>query len=45
MPDIGKIAPDFELKNQDNELVRLSDCRGKRVIIFAFPQSQYHGLQ
>ena len=43
MPDIGKIAPDFELKNQDNELIRLSDCRGKRVIIFAFPKANTMG--
>lgn len=43
MPDIGKIAPDFELKNQDNELVRLSDFRGKRVIIFAFPKANTMG--
>ncbi|MCY4072767.1 MAG: peroxiredoxin [Chloroflexi bacterium] len=43
MPDIGKIAPDFELKNQDNELVRLSDYRGKRVIIFAFPKANTMG--
>jgi len=43
MPDIGKMAPDFELKNQDNELVRLSHYRGKKVIIFAFPKANTMG--
>lgn len=43
MPDIGKMAPDFELKNQDNKLVRLSDYRGKRVVIFAFPKANTMG--
>ena len=43
MPDVGKMAPDFALKNQENKLVRLSDCRGKRVIIFAFPKANTYG--
>ena len=43
MPEIGRMAPDFELKNQDNEPVRLSDQRGKRVIIFAFPKANTVG--
>ena len=43
MPVIGKMAPDFQLSNQDNELVRLSDFRGKAVIIFAFPKANTMG--
>lgn len=43
MPDIGKMAPDFELMNQDDEPVRLSDQRGKKVIIFAFPKANTMG--
>ncbi len=43
MPEIGKIAPDFELMNQDEQLVRLSDNRGKIVIIFAFPKANTFG--
>jgi peroxiredoxin Q/BCP len=39
MPDIGQPAPDFELTNQDGQRVRLSDLRGKKVILFAFPQA------
>ena len=39
MPDIGVQAPDFELLNQDGQTVKLSDLRGKKVILFAFPQA------
>ena len=39
MPDIGETAPDFELLNQDSLTVRLKKYRGRKVIIFAFPQA------
>jgi peroxiredoxin Q/BCP len=39
MPDIAQQAPDFELSNQDGKRVKLSDFRGKKVILFAFPQA------
>ncbi|WP_069811609.1 peroxiredoxin [Streptomyces sp. TP-A0874] len=36
--DIGTKAPDFELKNQHGELVKLSDFRGsKNVVLLFFP--------
>ena len=35
----GDIAPDFELYNQDDELVRLSDYRGQKVVLFTFPRA------
>ena len=43
MPTLGQVAPDFELLNQDGETVRLSDLRGRRVIIFAFPKANTMG--
>ena len=43
MPKIGQPAPDFELRNQDGRAVRLSDFRGRRVIIFAFPKANTPG--
>lgn len=43
MPTVGQIAPDFELLNQDGIPVRLSDFRGARVIIFAFPKANTMG--
>ncbi len=39
MPSVGEKAPDFELKNQDGQPVRLSDLRGKKVVLFAFPKA------
>lgn len=31
--DQGTLAPDFELKNTKDELVRLSDYRGKKRVV------------
>lgn len=39
MPAIGEQAPDFELLNQDGKPTKLSDYRGKRVILFAYPKA------
>ena len=43
MPRVGEMAPDFALLNQDGVTVRLSDYRGRRVIIFAFPKANTMG--
>jgi thioredoxin-dependent peroxiredoxin len=43
MPKVGEVAPDFELENQDGEMMKLSDFRGKRVILFAFPKAGTSG--
>ena len=43
MPNIGQQAPDFELQNQEGKTVRLSDLRGKKVVIFAFPKANTGG--
>ncbi len=43
MPNIGEKAPDFELPNQDGKLVKLSDFRGKKVILFAYPKADTPG--
>ena len=43
MPTIGQAAPEFELLNQDGQTVRLSDYRGRPVIIFAFPKANTMG--
>ncbi|NWF70314.1 MAG: thioredoxin-dependent thiol peroxidase [Chloroflexi bacterium] len=39
MPKIGETAPDFELLNQDGKSVHLSDFRGKKVVLFAYPKA------
>jgi len=43
MPQVGEKAPDFELKNQDGETVRLSDFRGKKIVLFAYPKAGTSG--
>lgn len=43
MPAVGEQAPDFELPNQDGQMVKLSELRGKKVIIFAFPKADTPG--
>lgn len=43
MPKIGETAPDFALLNQDGKTVRLSDFRGKRVVLFAYPAAGTSG--
>lgn len=43
MPEIGEIAPDFTLSNQDGQTISLSDYRGKSVILFAFPKANNSG--
>lgn len=43
MPRTGDIAPDFALPNQHGELVRLSDYRGRKVLLFAYPKAGTSG--
>src|SRR5690625_3241679 len=40
---VGEQAPDFELQNQDGEVVRLSDYRGKRVVLYFYPKDMTPG--
>jgi thioredoxin-dependent peroxiredoxin len=43
MPAVGEKAPDFELLNQDGEPVRLSDLRGQKIVLFAYPKAGTSG--
>lgn len=43
MPAVGEKAPDFALKNQNGETVRLSAFRGQKVVLFAFPKAGTSG--
>ncbi|MFJ5957045.1 peroxiredoxin [Paenarthrobacter sp. NPDC092416] len=37
VPAVGQAAPDFELLNQHGEPVRLSDFRGRNVVVVFYP--------
>ena len=43
MPAKGEIAPDFALSNQNGDTVRLSDYRGQKVLLFAYPKAGTSG--
>lgn len=38
MPEVGEIAPDFELMNDEGKPVKLSDFRGKKVVLYFYPE-------
>jgi peroxiredoxin Q/BCP len=40
---IGDIAPEFELNSDEGKLVKLSDFRGQRVVLFFFPKANTSG--
>ena len=39
----GMQAPDFEVQNQNGETVKLSDYRGKKVILYFYPKDSTPG--
>ena len=40
---VGDLAPDFTLASDTGELVRLSDLRGKRVVLYFYPKDDTSG--
>ena len=43
MVEEGKPAPDFELKTDEGESVRLSDFRGRPVVLYFYPKDDTPG--
>ena len=43
MLKIGDRAPDFALKDKDSNIVRLSDFRGKKVVLYFYPRDNTPG--
>lgn len=42
-PTVGAMAPDFELATDKGETLKLSDLRGKRVILYFYPKDDTPG--
>lgn len=43
MLEVGVKAPEFALENQNGELVKLSDFRGKKVVLYFYPKDNTPG--
>ncbi len=41
--EIGKKAPDFALQDEEGRTVKLSDFKGKRVVVFFYPKANTSG--
>jgi thioredoxin-dependent peroxiredoxin len=43
MVEEGKPAPDFELQSDSGEMLKLSDLRGKQVVLYFYPKDDTPG--
>jgi peroxiredoxin Q/BCP len=43
MLDVGKPAPGFSVKDHNGNTVRLSDHRGKKVVLWFYPKASTPG--
>ncbi len=43
MLEKGTSAPDFEIRDHEGNLVRLSDYRGKNVVLWFYPKADTPG--
>jgi thioredoxin-dependent peroxiredoxin len=41
--EVGKKAPEFEAKDQNGNLVKLSDFKGKKVVLYFYPKDNTPG--
>ena len=37
--DVGAVAPNFELRDQDGVIHKLNDYKGKKLVIYFFPKA------
>jgi len=43
MPKVGDSAPGFECIDHRNEMIRLEDLRGHKVLLFFYPKASTPG--
>ncbi len=43
LPEVGSKAPDFECQAHDGSTVRLSDFRGRKVVLWFYPKADTPG--
>lgn len=43
IPAVGNEAPEFELKTDQGQTIRLADLRGRRVVLFFYPRADTPG--
>jgi len=43
MLNVGDVAPDFEVEDHEGRTVRLSDLRGKNVVLWFYPKADTPG--
>lgn len=43
MLEVGETAPDFSVADQNGDLVRLSELRGKKVLLWFYPKADTPG--
>ena len=41
--EVGKKAPAFSLPDEDGKTVKLSDFKGKKVVVFFYPKANTSG--
>jgi peroxiredoxin Q/BCP len=45
MPQVGEMAPDFEMVNDEGAVTRLSDYRGQKVVLYFYPKDFTSGCE
>lgn len=45
MPTIGEMAPDFDVLTDEGKRVKLSDYRGKKVVLYFYPKDFTSGCE
>jgi thioredoxin-dependent peroxiredoxin len=43
MLEVGAVAPDFEVRDHSGHTVRLSDYRGRSVVLWFYPKADTPG--